>query len=180
MRAGSSSDAPPRDRRGPLRGPGAGVRRTPAKCLFADSSFLRFSPGLGGQLGGQGAVGAAPPRHPQTRPGSRRGRPRKPRPENTLPLPPTASVWWRRPQSQAGESSGETAAQKAAGRSPWGKCRVGAHGPEPRAPGKGRPGGLRLQPRAPGKALPRRPRAAAQSPGEGPPRRPRATAPRPL
>ena len=136
----------PHDRRGPLRGPGAGARRTPAKCLFADSSFLRFSPGLGGQLGGQGAVGAAPPHHPQTRPGSRRGRPRKPRPENTLPLPPTAGVWWRRPQSQAGESSGETAAQEAAGRSPWGKCRVGAHGPEPRAPGRGRPGGRGPQP----------------------------------
>lgn len=41
-------------------GPASGA--PPAECPFPDSSFLRFSPGLGDQLGGRG-----------TRPGSRRG-----------------------------------------------------------------------------------------------------------
>ena len=51
-------------------GPASGT--PPAECPFPDPSFLRFSPGLGGQLGGWG-----------TRPGSSRGgSPGSPSPEN--------------------------------------------------------------------------------------------------
>ena len=81
------------------------------------------------------------------------GRPRKPGQRALSPCHPQEGAWWRRPQSQAGESSREPAAQEAAGHSPEprGKHHPGGRGLQPRAPGKGCPGGCGLQPRASGK-----------------------------
>lgn len=87
----------------PSAGLGLASGALPAECPFPDSSFLCFSPGLGGQLGCRG-----------TRPGI----PGSPSQRMHLPLPSTAGIWWRQPQSQAGESPGGSAAQEATDRSP--------------------------------------------------------------
>ena len=91
--AGSSRDAPS-DRRGPRRASGA----PPAECPFPDSSFLHFSPGLGGQLGGRG-----------TRPGSRRGAaPEAPARECICPCHPQRVSGGGGPRAKRGRAPGES------------------------------------------------------------------------
>ena len=76
-------------------GPASGT--PPAECPFPDSSFLHFSPGLGGQLGGRG-----------TRPGSRRGAaPEAPARECICPCHPQRVSGGGGPRARLGRAPGE-------------------------------------------------------------------------